>query len=343
MKRKAIVPLVLGLIVGAFTIKLVLNAVQKAQASGKKTPIIMAVRARQDIRAREKITVDKVELIETPESVFAPAAERFETIESLLGRVTAKGIPEGTPILRAMLAPEGTAPGLRGIIPPGFRAVSVKIDEVTGVAYQLTPGDWVDVIVVMDVATSYRGRKETIAEVILQHVQVVAIGKTITPQPTASGSQGKPAKSATILVREEDVPKLHLAGTRGKITLSMRGNDDFKQTTPPSATMRDVINQLAGKWNKTKKANESESDKSMRGKRSLARQNQPHTVMVFHGSGTSGRKKVVVEQIMFESVDSPVIIGVKREMPSHNVMDGQAGNRSRTSGRSGGSSNRSTS
>lgn len=346
MKRKAIVPLVLGLIVGVFTVKLAVSAIQKARASGKDSAVIMAVRARQDIRAHEKITAEKVELVKTTESVFAPAAERFEEIKDLVGRVTAKGIPEGTPILRAMLSPEGTAPGLQGTIPPGFRAVSVKIDEVTGVAYQLSPGDWVDVIVVMDVTTSLRGRKETIAEVILQHVQVAAIGNTTMSQPSASGPKARAAKSATILVREEDVPKLHLAGTRGKITLAMRGGDDIRKSTPPSATMGDVINQLTGNWTKPKKTNEPGPDKSMRGKRTarLVRQDEPHSVMVFHGSSGSGRNRAVVERIMFESADSPVIMGVAREMPSQNAIGGPAGNRSRLrkAGQNDGSTNRPT-
>ncbi|MBI4717136.1 MAG: Flp pilus assembly protein CpaB, partial [Planctomycetes bacterium] len=126
---------------------------------------------------------------------------------------------------------------------PGYRAVSVKIDEVSGVAYQVKPGDWVDVIVVMDIESGSRGRKkQTIAEVILQHIQVAAIGQ-VTSGPAGGGADAKvkPAKSATLIVPEDDVPKLHLAGTRGKITLAMRGADEQVTDKPLIAKSDEVF------------------------------------------------------------------------------------------------------
>lgn len=329
MKRKAIIPLLLGLGVGLFTVKLAVDAIRKAQAASRSTQTVKAVRATQDINAYEEINATMVEVVETADSLFAPTRERIETIDEVVGRVAAKAIPERAPVLRAMLAPEGTPPGMVGRIPPGYRAVSVRIDEVTGVAYQIKPGDWVDVIVVMDIDSRTRGRKETIAEVILQHVQVAAIGHATTQQPSSGGTKVKPAKSATLFVREEDVPKLHLAATRGKVTLAMRGADpEITDSRRPSANMGDVIAALrepapspgtVPSWMQAMgKLLEQQGGQP---KRRPADQpvevepEPPHTVTVYRGApggGTPG----AVERITFENGDSTNIIEVAQGHPS---------------------------
>ena len=227
MKAKAIIPLVLGLCVGLVAVKLLVNTMQKARGSTSDQQRTSVVRAKVDIGSLEQVTPEMVELVETADTALIPPHERFAKIEDVTDRVTAKAIPMHSPILQAMLAPEGTLPGMKGRIKPGYRAVSVKISEVSGVAYHIKPGDWVDVIVVMDVNTGVgRMKKETIAEVILQHVQVLAIGQTTGGSPEEESKARQRAKSATLLVREENAPKLHLAATRGKITLAMRGTDD---------------------------------------------------------------------------------------------------------------------
>jgi len=331
MKRKAIIPLLLGLGVGLFTVKLAVDAIRKAQAAGQPAQTIKAIRATQDINAYEEITTAMVEVVETADSLFAPARERIETVEEVVGRVAAKSIPERAPVLRAMLAPEGTIPGMVGRIPPGFRAVSVKIDEVTGVAYQIKPGDWVDVIVVMDIDSQARGKKETIAEVILQHVQVAAIGHVTTQQPSGGAAKVKPAKSATLLVRDEDVPKLHLAATRGKITLAMRGADQEITDSPSWANMDDVIAALRGPGPASPPSGSVPpwmqamgkllDDQGRQPKRRPTDQpvevelEPPHTVMVYRGS-LGGDTSGAVERITFENGDSSKIIEVAQGHPS---------------------------
>ncbi len=245
MKGKAIIPLVLGLCVGVVAVKFLVDTLQRAKGANADREVITVVRARQDIDSFQKLTPELLEVVETVENNLIPSADRIFSLDEVLDRVTSKGIPQYTPLLKSMLAEVGTPPGLKGRIPAGYRAVSVKIDEVTGVAYQVRPGDWVDVIVVMDVESAgMTRRKETIAEVILQHVEVLAIGQVVRKARSRKSSSAQPAKSATLLVTEEEAPKLHLAATRGKITLSMRGADDQITTVPRIARGSEVISGL---------------------------------------------------------------------------------------------------
>lgn len=231
MRGKAFIPLLLGLGVGLLAVKFGVDAVKKARGSGSSQTTVQVVRAKLDIDAHEAITAEMVELIETVDTSFIPQNDRIGSLEDVVGRVSAKNIPMQSPVLASMLTPPGTPPGMVGRIPPGYRAVAVRIDEVTGVAFQVKPGDYVDVIVVIDVSTGKnRARKETIAEVILQRVRVAAIGQQTRDAAAGRSAKVRPAKSATLFVAEEDVPKLHLAATRGKVTLAMRGAEDVKTT-----------------------------------------------------------------------------------------------------------------
>jgi len=304
MKRTAIIPLVLGLGIGLLAVKFGVDSIRRAQASNAARQSVTVVRAKQDIAAYEGIQKDMVETVETADSLFAPASERLDKVDLAIGRVASKPIPKNTPVLLSMLAPPGTRAGMVGRIPPGFRAVSVKIDEVSGVAFQVQPGDWVDVIVVMDVETGARGKKETIAEVILQHVQVAAIGQGTGPEPEpAKGAQMKPAKSATLLVPEIEVPKLHLAGTRGKITLAMRGEDDKTPTSLARAYGSEIMNST-----RTASAEPTPPLPPVTKIVPAPPEPEPHAVLVFHGSTTKGGKSV--ERIKFQNAHSARILEI---------------------------------
>ena len=320
MNRKAIIPLVVGLGIGLLAVKFGVDSIRKAQASSQTRQSVTVVRAKQDIAAHEEILKDMVETVETADSLFAPANERMDKIETAIGRVAAKPIPKSTPVLLSMLAPEGTRPGMVGRIPQGYRAVSVKIDEVSGVAYQMQPGDWVDVIVVMDIDSGTRGKKETIAEVILQHVQVAAIGYGTNPDAEANPSKMKPAKSATLLVPEEEVPKLHLAGTRGKITLAMRGEDDKTQNNPAVAYGSEIMTSMKNAATEPAPPvavaeRTSPPPPPVTRRTPPPPEPEPHAVMVFHGATMTGQP-TIVEQITFENAQSSRIMAMAQGAPT---------------------------
>lgn len=234
MRAKTLLPLIIGVGFGFLAIKLSYDAVQRARGSSLPQEMISVVVANTDIEATTALVGEMLIVKKTPVTPLVPP-DAFSTTDELVGRVASKGIPWGTPILPSMLSPEGTKPGLQVRIKEGYRAVSVKIDEVTGVAYNLRPGDYVDVIAVMSVQT---GRfKETVSNIILQRVQVAGVGQWLdTPDEKVAK-----AKSVTLLVKVEDVPKLHLAQSKGKVTLAMRGPDDERLSKFASATEAQLI------------------------------------------------------------------------------------------------------
>ncbi len=237
MKSRAIIPLILGLVVGFFAIKMSVNAIHRAQGSSVPVEMVDAVVAGQDINASVRIAADMLLVRKTPKTPLLPP-DSFTGIDPLIGRVTSKFIPQGMPLTAGMLAAEGTLPGIEERIEEGYRAVAVQIDESTGVAYLLRPGCFVDVIVVMDVQKPDR-KKETISRVLLQRVRVGAVGQMLNQSSEESANAR--VRSVTLIVPEMDVPKLHLAQTKGRLTLAMRSEHDVLITDKAEAQQAELF------------------------------------------------------------------------------------------------------
>ncbi|MBX3393809.1 MAG: Flp pilus assembly protein CpaB [Phycisphaerae bacterium] len=219
MKPKTLIPLVIGLAVGFFAIKMGLDMVQKAKgAQEDKATVYMAARS---IDAAMAITENMLTTKQVPMSLVP--ADAFKDQKSLVGRVTKMQIPAGIPVTRAMLAPPGALPGLSAQIPPGHRAVSVKVTEETSVSGFITPGSRVDVSTV--IRTNDGG---TTSRLVLSNVEVGAVGQSLnTGAPEGGKSKGGPqlAKTVTLFLAPEDVQKLNAAigTTKGGIRIALRG------------------------------------------------------------------------------------------------------------------------
>lgn len=233
MKSRAIIPMVLGLAVGGMALKVFMNVLQKAQAA--PTDLVSVVYASTDIEPTLEILDSMVEVRHVskgsaPETGFGDASE-------VVGRVTTYPIPKGTPIAAMLLAPKGTPPGMAVMIEEGFRAVAVKIDESAGVAGWIKPGSRVDVIAMLSNPDRSQGN-QSFSKLILQNVEVLAVGQDL-------GKTGDTAaaitRTVTLSVAPADVPRLHLAETKGKLRLAMRGQRDTTISKDQITTDNDLL------------------------------------------------------------------------------------------------------
>jgi pilus assembly protein CpaB len=130
------------------------------------------------------------------------------------------------PILVTKLAAEGSGAGLMSTIPDGMRAVSVKVNDVIGVAGFVVPGSRVDLI--LSGSPTSAGNIE-MSKVILENIQVLAAGQNV-----ANDDQGKPlnVQVVTLLVTPEQSEILALATVDGRIQLALRNPLDLLQTNP---------------------------------------------------------------------------------------------------------------
>lgn len=144
-----------------------------------------------------------------PEGVFA-------TVEAVEGKVARSSIMKGEILLEGRFAEEGAGNMLALVVSPGMRAVSIRVNDVVGVAGFLAPGNYVDMV------GAYQQGSETRSETVVQNVKVLAVDQT------ASSDKNEPVvvRAVTLEVTPFDAEKLVLAEQRGTIQLALRNPQD---------------------------------------------------------------------------------------------------------------------
>jgi pilus assembly protein CpaB len=148
-----------------------------------------------------------------------------------LGRGVIIPISRGEFILPNKLAPENAGSGLPSLIPPGMRAVSVRVNEVVSVAGFVGPGTRVDILL----TGTPNGGSESQTTTVLQNVAVIAAGHTLE-RNAAGEAQSTPV--ITLLVSPDDAERLTLASSEGHIQLSLRNPLDTRQDEVAAANAK---------------------------------------------------------------------------------------------------------
>jgi pilus assembly protein CpaB len=205
----------------------------------KATPVApqkqLVVAAKQPLEAGELLKAGSLQLVEAPTSL----AGSFSKIDEVAGRVVLYPLAKDQPVLNAYLAPAGAGVGLTAKIPSGMRAISVRSDEVVGVAGFLLPGTHVDVLLTYHTDKSPDPRTAT----VLQDVVVLAAGQQIRPDP-----EGKPITDnnvVTLLLKPEDSEKLVLATSLGAIHFVLRNLADKEQSSSASVGLDELTGTVA--------------------------------------------------------------------------------------------------
>jgi pilus assembly protein CpaB len=235
MKNRAIIPLVIGLAVGLVAVKLSVDVVQRARAAGGSEDMLSIVVAQQTIPMGIEIKPTMLSITKTSKSL-APQG-LYSDPKKLAGRVARSAVPKGMPVIEEMLAAPGTPAGMASLVPAGYRAVAVKVDEETSVAGFLKPGCHVDVAAVMSVRGASGGATETISKILLQDVIIAAVGQSLTGDTESSATL---SRSVILLVKPEELALLHLAASQGKLRLAMRHYDDMGDKTAVVAHESDL-------------------------------------------------------------------------------------------------------
>jgi len=176
--------------------------------------------AKVDIPPGTKIIAEHLDTVQFPPS--AMPAGVFNVADKLVGRVAVVSIAAREPFTDYKLAPEGSAGGLSAVIPEGYRAMTVKVDDVVGISGFVLPGALVDVVVVIDPEQS--GGQNPISKIVLQNIKVLANGQNI--DRPKDDREAESVKAVTLLVLPEQAEKLALAATEGKLQLVMRNSVD---------------------------------------------------------------------------------------------------------------------
>ena len=206
------------------------NYVQNLPTQTTTIPTKPVVVAASDLDVGAELTKDNIRSIQWPAN--AVPANVISDPKDVIGRGLIMPMIQNEPFLPMKLASAEAGAGLPPAIPPGLRALSIKVNEVIGVAGYVLPGTRVDVLVT--VSPGNGGQGDMTSKVILTNVQVLAAGTKIDRET----DKNKPiaVSVVTLLVSPEEAERLTLASTEGKIQLALRNPTD--QGTPVTRGIR---------------------------------------------------------------------------------------------------------
>jgi pilus assembly protein CpaB len=196
--------------------------------------------AKVDIPLGSRIIPEQLAIAQFPANV-TPEGAIGVIDENLIGRVVVASISPREPITESRLAPVGAAGGLSSMIPEGYRAMTVKVDDVVGVSGFIMPGTLVDVVVVISPPKGNGQQQEDmISKIVLQNIKVLASGQNID-KPKDSREVERSIKAVTLQVTPVQAEKLALASSEGRLQLVMRNSIDQTDEQTAGANKRSLL------------------------------------------------------------------------------------------------------
>jgi len=236
MRNKRFIVAIVGAIsFGLISAVSISRYLTRAQTSGRDLSHVVVVKV--DVPVGTKLIQEQLATAQLPAGSIPEGT--FASPDKLIGRVVLKSIAAREVITESKLAPEGSTGGLSAVIPAGYRAMTVKVDEVVGVSGFITPGTLVDVVVVIAPPDNSRS-KDTVSKIVLQNIKVLASGQNI--DRPKDNREATSVRAVTLQVTPEQAEKLALATTEGRLQLVMRNAVDQDNEKTPGANKRSLLN-----------------------------------------------------------------------------------------------------
>ena len=204
--------------------------IAQAASTGTGPSTVPVMTAAIDIPLGTKIEARHVASIQMLAESAPDSA--FRDLKAIEGKVALAEIMKGEMLLAPRFAEQGGGSALAAVVADNMRAVSVRVNDVVGVAGFLLPGNRVDVV------AAYRERSETNSETVVQNVKVLAIDQSAT----SDKNEPVVVRAVTLEVTPEDAEKLILAEQRGSIQLALRNPlDESVKKKAVAAAARPVV------------------------------------------------------------------------------------------------------
>ncbi len=205
-----------------------------AQAAGSTSKVAVA---QTDISLGARINPDMVRMVDWPANVTPPGA--ISDPKVLEARVTRASIQRGEPLLESKLAPPGTQGGLSAVVAEGKRAMTVRVNDVVGVAGFALPGNFVDILVnTQEENLKAQGNREaSISKIVLERILVLAVAQESSRDET----KPKVVNAVTLELTPEQVEKLDLARSVGTLSLVLRNQVDPDPVKTTGATKSTLL------------------------------------------------------------------------------------------------------
>jgi pilus assembly protein CpaB len=198
----------------------------------KAAPALVQVAlATKNLEIGSVIKEDDVKVADWPGAIPVGATSQ---VKDIIGRGVITAIFAKEPIIESRLAPKGAGGGMAAMIPPGMRAVAVRVNEVVGVAGFVVPGTHVDILISGNTPTGNQSLG-TLTQTLLQNIEVLSAG-----QDFKKDAEGKPimVQVVNMLVTPTQAEQLSLASSQTSIQLVLRNPLDHDIAKTPGTALQ---------------------------------------------------------------------------------------------------------
>lgn len=230
---RALVMVIISIIIGLGAVVLASRWVNE-QATVQSSKVVVAA---TDIDLGTPLAPQMLKVADWPKG--SEPAGAFNDIKVLDTRVLKTSVSRGEPVLESKLAPLGATGGLSAVIKEGNRAMTVRVNDVVGVAGFALPGNYVDIVVntVDEMAKAANGNN-SISKIVLEHILVLAVAQ----EQNRDETKPKVVNAVTLEVTPEQAEKLDLARSVGSLSLVLRNQIDSSLAATSGSTKKDLLN-----------------------------------------------------------------------------------------------------
>ncbi len=192
--------------------------------------------ASADIGQGTRLVAANLQLLDWPAGSVPPGA--ITDIAKLENRISRADIGRGEPVLESKLAPPGTTGGLSAVVAAGKRAMTVRVNDVVGVAGFALPGNYVDILVNLESTALDNGaRQPSISKIVLERILVLAVAQ----ESNRDDTKPRVVNAVTLELAPDQVEKLDLARSIGSLSLVLRNQVDPQPANTSGATRESVL------------------------------------------------------------------------------------------------------
>lgn len=225
---RGLIMLVFALLAGIAAVVMASKWMQGQAKDGNRIAVAVA-----DVEIGARLSPELLKLVEWPPSSVPAGA--FTDTAPLEGRVVKTSVTRGEPLIEGKLAPVGTKGGLSAVVSQGKRAMTVRVNDVIGVAGFALPGNYVDIMV----NTQNQGQgarageqERAISKIVLERILVLAVAQ----ESDRDGTKPKVVSAVTLEVTPDQAEGLDLARSVGTLSLVLRNQIDPKPGGTEGAT-----------------------------------------------------------------------------------------------------------
>lgn len=229
---RAVLMILVALVAGLGAVFFASRWLVEKSASGVGKIAVVAT----DVNLGQRLAPEMIRLVDWPAGSMPPGS--FTDPKKLDGRVLKTTLMRGEPVMESKLAPVGTKGGLSAVIAEGKRAITVRVNDVIGVAGFALPGNYVDIIVSTQKEGMRNDKDHTISKIVLERILVLAVAQEVSRDDT----KPRVVNAVTLEVAPDEAEKLDLARSVGTLSLVLRNQIDPKPGATDGATKAALLN-----------------------------------------------------------------------------------------------------